>query len=152
MGDDLLALESAATGSGAQVERRIAQVIEDLTGSGTLRADDPAVLRLAGLGWRLGLDLGPGGPVPSRALPPAWISLLADGPRHDGPGRDRAARGPPAGDRRGPVRAGRIAIVARRGDTARDGERLGASGPGLAGARHRARQQPAGPFPVLAGA
>jgi hypothetical protein len=85
MGDDLLALESTATGSGTQVEGRIAQVIEDLTGSGTLPADDPAVLRLAGLGWRLGLDLGPGGPVPSRALPPAWISLLADGHRHDGP-------------------------------------------------------------------
>ena len=84
MGDDLLALESAGTGSGAQVEHRIVQVIEDLIGSGTLPAGDPAVLRLAGLGWRLGLDLGPGGPVPSRALPPAWISLLADGPRHDG--------------------------------------------------------------------
>ena len=84
IGDDLLALESAGTGSGAQVEHRIAQVIEDLIGSGTLLAGDPAVLRLAGLGWRLGLDLGPGGPVPSRALPPAWISLLADGPRHDG--------------------------------------------------------------------
>jgi hypothetical protein len=85
IGDDLLALESTATGSGIQVENRIAQVIEDLTGSGTLPAGDPAVLRLAGLGWRLGLDLGPGGPVPSRALPPAWISLLADGHRHDGP-------------------------------------------------------------------
>ena len=84
MGDDLLALEYAGTGSGGQVEHRIAQVIEDLNGSGTLPAGDPAVLRLAGLGWRLGLDLGPGGPVPSRALPPAWISLLADGPRHDG--------------------------------------------------------------------
>jgi hypothetical protein len=85
MGDDLLALESAGTGSSAQAEDRIAQVIEDLTGSGTLPADDPAVLRLAGLGWRLGLELGPGGPVPSHALPPAWISLLADGHRHDGP-------------------------------------------------------------------
>jgi hypothetical protein len=85
MGDDLLALESTATGSGTQMEDRIAQVIEDLTGSGTLPAGHPAVLRLAGLGWRLGLDLGPGGPVPSRALPPAWISLLADGHRHDGP-------------------------------------------------------------------
>jgi hypothetical protein len=43
------------------------------------------VARLAGLGWRLGLDLSPGGPVPARSLPPAWLSLLADGHRRDGP-------------------------------------------------------------------
>ena len=153
MGDDSARpWNTPGPGPVAQVEHRIAQVIEDLNGSGTLPAGDPAVLRLAGLGWRLGLDLGPGGPVPSRALPPAWISLLADGPRHDGLDATAPLAAGAAGDRRGPVRAGRIAIVARRGDTARDGERLGASGPGLAGARHRARQQPAGPFPVLAGA
>ena len=84
-GDDLLGLESARSGTSTQLEGRVRQVIADLIGSGTLRADDPAVLRLAGLGWRLGLDLGPGGPVPARALPPAWISLLADGHAHDGP-------------------------------------------------------------------
>ncbi|MGO9219849.1 MAG: hypothetical protein ACLP5E_19125 [Streptosporangiaceae bacterium] len=84
-GDDLLGLESAGTGTSAQLEGRVRQVIRDLIGSGTLRADDPAVLRLSGLGWRLGLDLGSGGPVPARALPPAWISLLADGHAHDGP-------------------------------------------------------------------
>ncbi len=85
MGDDLLTLESAQTGASTQVAHRVTQVIRDLTGSGTLAAGDPAVARLAGLGWRLGLDLGPGGPVPARALPPAWISLLADGHAHDGP-------------------------------------------------------------------
>lgn len=85
IGDDLLTLESGGTGSSARVGDRIAQVIEDLIGSGTLAAGDPALLRLAGLGWRLGLDLGPGGPVPARALPPAWVSLLADGHMHDGP-------------------------------------------------------------------
>jgi hypothetical protein len=84
-GDDLLTLESASPVAGGQLEVRVRQVIRDLIGSGALRADDPAVLRLAGLGWRLGLDLGPGGPVPARALPPAWISLLADGHVHDGP-------------------------------------------------------------------
>jgi hypothetical protein len=85
MGDDLLGLESAGTGASARLESRVRQVIEDLIGAGALRADDPAVLRLAGLGWRLGVDLGLGGPVPARALPPAWVSLLADGHAHDGP-------------------------------------------------------------------
>ncbi|HEY5352283.1 MAG TPA: hypothetical protein VIK57_07490 [Streptosporangiaceae bacterium] len=88
-GDDLLGIESATTGASAQLAGRVRQVIRDLIGSGTLRADDPAVLRLAGLGWRLGLDLGLGGPVPARALPAAWISLLADGHAHDG--RDAVA-------------------------------------------------------------
>jgi hypothetical protein len=85
MGDDLLGLESAGTGASARLEGRVRQVIGDLIGAGALRADDPAVLRLAGLGWRLGVDLGPGGPVPARALPPAWVSLLADGHARDGP-------------------------------------------------------------------
>ncbi len=84
-GDDLLTLESVSPGAGGQLEARVRQVIRDLIGSGALRADDPAVRRLAGLGWRLGLDLGPGGPAPARALPPAWISVLADGHMHDGP-------------------------------------------------------------------
>jgi len=85
VGDDLLTLESARTGASTRLTPRVAQVIQDLIGSGTMAAGDPAVLRLAGLGWRLGLDLGPGGPVPASALPPAWISLLADGHAHDGP-------------------------------------------------------------------
>ncbi len=85
MGDDLLGMEASGTGTPGHLEARIAQVIQDLIGSGTLEAGDPAVLRLAGLGWRLGLDLGLGGPVPARALPPAWISVLADAHAHDGP-------------------------------------------------------------------
>jgi hypothetical protein len=85
VGDDLLGLEASQPQASGQPEARIARVIADLIGSGALRADDPAVLRLAGLGWRLGLDLGLGGPVPARALPPAWISVLADAHAHDGP-------------------------------------------------------------------
>jgi hypothetical protein len=85
VGDDLLGLHASGPQAGAQLEARIAQVIRDLIGSRALRADDPAVLRLAGLGWRLGLDLGPGGPVPARAMPPAWISVLADARADDGP-------------------------------------------------------------------
>jgi hypothetical protein len=84
-GDDLLGLEAAGTGASAQLEGRVRQVIQDLIGSGAVAAGDPAVRRLAGLGWRLGVDLGLGGPVPARALPPAWVSLLADGHAHDGP-------------------------------------------------------------------
>ena len=150
MGDDLLTLESARTGASTRVAHRVTQVIQDLIGSGTLPGGDPAVARLAGLGWRLGLDLGPGGPVPACALPPAWISLLADGHAHDGR-RGRAVRGRPAGDRRSLVRAGRIAIVRRRRDTARDGQRLGAPGSWLADARQRPGRHRAGHLAVLAG-
>ncbi len=85
VGDDLLGLEASEPRASSQLEARIAQVIQDLIGSGALRADDPAVLRLAGLGWRLGLDLGLGGPIPARVMPPAWISVLADAHAHDGP-------------------------------------------------------------------
>ena len=85
VGDDLLGLEASEPQASGQLEARIAQIIQDLIGSGALRADDPAVLRLAGLGWRLGLDLGFGGPVPASAMPPAWISVLADAHAHDGP-------------------------------------------------------------------
>ena len=85
VGDDLLGLEASGPEASAQLEARIAQILQDLIRSGALRADDPAVLRLAGLGWRLGLDLGLGGPVPARAMPPAWISVLADAHAHDGP-------------------------------------------------------------------
>ena len=85
VGDDLLSLEATGQQASGQLEARTAQVVVDLIGSGALRADDPAVLRLAGLGWRLGLDLGLGGPVPARAMPQAWISVLADAHAHDGP-------------------------------------------------------------------
>jgi hypothetical protein len=85
VGDDLLGLETTEPQATGQLEARITQVIADLIGSGAVRAGDPAVLRLVGLGWRLGLDLGPGGPVPARAMPPAWISVLADADAHDGP-------------------------------------------------------------------
>jgi hypothetical protein len=85
VGDDLLGLEASEPQASGQLAARIAQVIQDLIRSGALRADDPAVRRLAGLGWRLGLDLGLGGPVPARAMPAAWISVLADAHAHDGP-------------------------------------------------------------------
>ena len=85
VGDDLLGLEASKPQASGQLEARVAQVVTDLIGSCALRADDPAVLRLAGLAWRLGLDLGFGGPVPASAMPPAWISTLADAHAHDGP-------------------------------------------------------------------
>jgi hypothetical protein len=85
VGDDLLGREASEPQASGQWGPRIAQIIQDLIGSGALQADDPAVLRLAGLGWRLGLDLGLGGPVPASAMPPAWISVLADVHAHDGP-------------------------------------------------------------------
>jgi hypothetical protein len=87
-GDGLLALEAAGPRQTAPLRDRIAQILQDLTGAGALQADDPAVLRLTGLAWRLGLDLGPGQPVrpvTAAALPPAWASLLEVGHVHDGP-------------------------------------------------------------------
>ena len=115
MGDDLLTLESARTGASARMAPRVTQVIQDLIGSGTLPARTSAVARLAGLGWRLGRDLGPGGPVPARALPPRRSPAgRRAGARRAG--RGGAVRGRPAGDRRRPVRARRIAI-GRRGVT-----------------------------------
>jgi hypothetical protein len=83
-GDDLLCVDSVGSRT-APLASQLVLIIQDLIGSGTLRPDDPSVVRLAGLGWRLGLDLGLGGPVPARALPPAWMSVLADGHAHDGP-------------------------------------------------------------------
>jgi hypothetical protein len=83
-GDDLLCVDSVGSRT-APLASRVALIIRDLIGSGALQPDDPSVVRLAGLGWRLGLDLGLGGPVPARALPPAWLSVLADGHAHDGP-------------------------------------------------------------------
>jgi hypothetical protein len=82
--DDLLCADSAGSRT-APLASRLVLIIADLTGSGALRPDDPSLVRLAGLGWRLGLDLGLRGPGPGRALPPAWMSVLADGHAHDGP-------------------------------------------------------------------
>jgi hypothetical protein len=83
-GDDLLCAGPAVVVAGETLGSRIAGMIRDLTGCGAAAPDDPAVLRLAAVGQRLGLDLGTGiaagGP-----LPEAWTSLLADGDARDGP-------------------------------------------------------------------
>lgn len=86
-GDELLAAGPASRAAGLSLAARVALLITDLTGGGVLAADDPAVSRLLGLGWRLGLDLGlpAGGGVPRAALPDAWHSMLADGTATDGP-------------------------------------------------------------------
>ena len=92
-GEELLCHGPASIVGGLPLGPRVALLIQDLTGSGALPADDPAVRRLAALGWRLGLDLGAGsyrdGPGSSRApagrLPAAWASLLIDGDTRDGP-------------------------------------------------------------------
>ena len=86
-GDELLASGPASGAGGLSLAARVALLITDLTSGGALAADDPAVARLVGLGWRLGLDLGlaPGGQIPRVALPDAWHSMLADGTAADGP-------------------------------------------------------------------
>lgn len=85
-GDELLAAGPDSPAAGLSLADRVALLITDLTGSGVLAADDPAVARLLGLGWRLGVDLGlPGGRIPRAALPAAWHSMLADGDARDGP-------------------------------------------------------------------
>jgi hypothetical protein len=84
IGDDLLCAGPSALGHGESLGSGISRVIQDLTGSGTVGRDDPALLRLAALAWRLGLDVGVGisGGV---VLPTAWASLLVDGDARDGP-------------------------------------------------------------------
>jgi hypothetical protein len=146
MGDDLLGLE-ASEQAGHELEARVAQVIQDLIGSCALRADDPAVLRLAGLGWRLGLDLGPGGPVPARAMPPAWISVLADAHAHDGPDAvaSFAAAPPESGESR--FALAWISIRSPRRDTARFG---GLLSPGQGWLVHGPSGEP-WTFPLMAG-
>jgi hypothetical protein len=86
-GDELLAAGPASLAAGLPLAARVTLLIADLTGSGVLAADDPAVARLLGLGWRLGLDLGlaADGRVPRAALPETWRSVLADGDAADGP-------------------------------------------------------------------
>ena len=86
-GDELLAIGPASRAAGLSLAARVALLITDLTGSGALTADDAAVDRLLGLGWRLGLDLGlaADGRIPRAALPDTWHSMLADGDAADGP-------------------------------------------------------------------
>jgi hypothetical protein len=86
-GDELLAAGPASRAAGLSLAARVTLLITDLTGSGVLAADDPAVARLLGLGWRLGVDLGlaADGRVPRAALPETWHSMLADGAAADGP-------------------------------------------------------------------
>jgi hypothetical protein len=86
-GDELLAAGPASRAAGLSLAARVALLIADLTGSGVLAADDAAVARLLGLGWRLGVDLGlaADGRVPRAALPDTWHSMLADGDAADGP-------------------------------------------------------------------
>jgi hypothetical protein len=86
-GDELLAAGPASRAAGRSLAARVALLITDLTGGGVLAADDPAVARLLGLGWRLGVDLGlaADGRIPRAALPEAWRSMLADADAADGP-------------------------------------------------------------------
>ncbi len=86
-GDELLASGPGSPAAGLSLADRVALLITDLTAGGVLAAGDPAVARLLGLGWRLGLDLGlpAGGGIPRATLPDAWHSLLADGDAADGP-------------------------------------------------------------------
>lgn len=91
-GEELLCHRPDSIAGGLPLGLRVALLIQDLTGSGALPADDPAVVRLAALGWRLGLDLGagsyrdgPGSQAPASRLPAAWASLLIDGDARDGP-------------------------------------------------------------------
>lgn len=86
-GDELLAAGPESRAGDRSLGYRVALLITDLTAGGVLAADDPAVARLLGLGWRLGVDLGlpAGGRIPAAALPAAWHSMLADGAARDGP-------------------------------------------------------------------
>jgi hypothetical protein len=86
-GDELLAAGPGSPAGQLSLADRVRLLITDLTGGGALPADDPAVGRLIGLGWRLGVDVGlpADGRIPRAALPEAWHSMLADGSARDGP-------------------------------------------------------------------
>ena len=91
-GEELLCHGPASLAGGLPLGPRIALLIQDLTRSGALPADHPAVRRLAALGWRLGVDLGAGSyrdgagsRAPAGRLPAAWASVLIDGDTRDGP-------------------------------------------------------------------
>ncbi len=85
MGDDLLTLDSARTGASTRVAPRVTQVMRgpDRIGHAARRRPGRGASRRTWLAARPRPRSG--GPVPARALPPAWISLLADGQAHDGP-------------------------------------------------------------------
>jgi hypothetical protein len=96
VGEELLCQGLAGRVAGQPRSAQVALLMHDLIGSGALPADDPAIGRLAALGWRLGLELGPrvgrylsaGRPAENalaQPLPPAWASLLIDGDARDGP-------------------------------------------------------------------
>ncbi|HTT54342.1 MAG TPA: hypothetical protein VMH35_23370 [Streptosporangiaceae bacterium] len=86
-GDELLARGPGRRVAGLTLASRVGLLITDLTESGALAAGDPAVGRLIGLGWRLGMDLGlpPDGRIPRATLPETWRSMLACGDAGDGP-------------------------------------------------------------------
>ncbi len=116
-GDHILSLDSSGPLTTVPLSARVGEVIRHLVGAGALRADDPAVLRLAALGWRLGLDLGTGAATPNVPLPAAWTSLLVDRGARDGP--DAVA--PFAADLP-EIGGGRFALAGLR--SARDGATL----------------------------
>jgi hypothetical protein len=85
-GDGLLGQGPSAIANGETLGSRTTAMIRDLTGSGAVEPDDPAVLRLVTVARWLGLDLGPGpGPGVGGRLPEVWTSMLADGDARDGP-------------------------------------------------------------------
>lgn len=86
-GDELLAGGPGRQVAGLPLASRVGLLITDLTESGALAASDPAVGRLIGLGWRLGVDLGlpPDGRIPRATLPGTWHSMLAYRDAADGP-------------------------------------------------------------------
>ena len=91
-GDDLLCADSVGSRT-APLASRLVLIIQDLIGSGALRPDDPSVVRLAGLGWRLGLDLAAVRPALEAGRPgrPRWTPPQRPAPRH------RGAQAPPQG-------------------------------------------------------
>jgi hypothetical protein len=85
-GDDLLGQGPSAVAAGETSGSRIIRMLGDLTGSGAVEPDDPAVLRLVTVARWVGLDLGtPSGTAAGGRLPEVWTSLLADGDARDGP-------------------------------------------------------------------
>ena len=148
-GDELLAAGPASGAAGLSLAARVTLLITDLTGSGVLAGDDPAVARLLGLGWRLGVDLGlaADGRVPRAALPETWHSMLADGAAADGPvGAAAFAANLPE------IGGAWFSLAGLRSDrdgatAARDGQRLDAAGQRVGGARpgpaQRSRPDPA---------
>ena len=142
-GDELLAGGPGRQVAGLPLASRVGLLITDLTESGALAASDPAVGRLhrARLAAR-------GGPGPAARRPHSPRHAAGDLAQHAGlpgrrgrPGGHGRVRRQPAGDLRCLVLAGRAAVGPRRRHAARDGQRLGAAWPWLAGARRRPAQR-----------